>query len=140
MLNQVVLIGRLAADPEIRYTPSGTAVGKLRLAVQRPKRQDGQDPGADFIDIVVWKRQAEVCAEHLNKGAQVCVEGRIQVRDYTDAQGQKRRAFEVVARLVHFLGNPAVRSEGNGRPVSRPQSRSVPSDGIPEEDYEEVPF
>lgn len=137
MVNNVTLVGRLAADPEIRYLPDGIAVGKLRLAVQRPKRQDRQDSEADFIDVVVWRRQAEVCAENLNKGSLVGVEGRIQVRDYTDSHGQKRKAFEVVARMVHFLGRPAAGGGGsNGRPASK---TDIPNE-IPEADYEEVPF
>jgi single-strand DNA-binding protein len=111
VLNSVVLIGRLAADPEVRYTPEGVAVGRFSLAVQRPKRPDGQDAGADFIDVVVWRRLAEVVAEHLVKGSTVAVAGRIQVRDYETRDGQRRRAVEVVARDVRFLSRPAGRRE-----------------------------
>lgn len=133
MLNSVVLIGRLTADPEIRYTPDGTAVGRFSLAVQRPKRSDGQDPGADFIDIVIWRRLAEVVAEHLSKGSLVAVEGRIQVRSYQSQDGQRRRAFEVVGRDVRFLGR------SNGKPKGAQAKEALP-EGWSEGEEAEVPF
>ena len=102
MLNNTVLIGRLTADPELRYTPSGVAVATFTLAVDRPFAKEGQQQ-ADFIPIVVWQKQAENCANYIGKGRMVAVEGRIQVRTYEDKQGQKRWATEVIANNVRFL-------------------------------------
>lgn len=106
MLNRVILIGRLARDPELRYTPSGTPVGRFTLAVDRPfvNRQGQRD--ADFIDVVVWQKLAEVCVKNLGKGRLVAVEGRLQIRSYDDNQGVRRRAAEVVAETVKFLDRP----------------------------------
>ena len=99
-MNQVVLIGRLCADPELRYTNNGTAVANFTLAVDRRFSKEKQ---ADFINIVAWKAQAKNCAKYIAKGSQVAVEGRIQARKYQDRDGNNRTAFEVVANSVQFL-------------------------------------
>ncbi|MDD2620069.1 MAG: single-stranded DNA-binding protein [Syntrophomonadaceae bacterium] len=99
MLNRVVLIGRLTRDPELRYTPSGTAVATFTLAVGRKFKRDE----TDFIPIVTWTKLAEHCANYLSKGRLVAVEGRIQVRTYETQEGQKRWVTEVVAEDVRFL-------------------------------------
>lgn len=112
MLNTVILIGRLVRDPELRYTPSGVAVGGLTVAVDRPfTNQQGQRE-ADFIDVVVWRRLAETCASHLGKGRLVAVEGRLQVRSFETQEGQRRRVAEVVARTVRFLDRPREEQAG----------------------------
>jgi single-strand DNA-binding protein len=101
MLNKVILIGRLTRDPELRYTPNtGTAVGSFTLAVNRV---GGKQEETDFIDIVVWGKQAENCAQYLRKGSLAAVDGRLQIRSYETKEGQKRRAAEVVAFSVQFL-------------------------------------
>lgn len=113
MLNRVVLIGRLTRDPELRYTQSGVAVASFTLAVNRNYKNAQGEQEADFIDIVVWRGQAEVCANHLNKGRLVAVEGRLQVRSYEAQDGQRRKVAEVVAESVRFLekkGSAAVNS------------------------------
>jgi single-strand DNA-binding protein len=102
MLNRVILIGRLTKEPELRYTPSGTAVAKFTLAVDRRQAKD-REKEADFIDIVVWQKQAENCANYLGKGRLVAVDGRLQVRSYEDSQGIRRKVAEVVAENVRFL-------------------------------------
>ncbi len=102
MLNKVILIGRLTREPELRYTPSGTAVAKFTLAVDRRQAKD-RERETDFIDIVVWQKQAENCANYLGKGRLVAVDGRLQVRSYEDNQGIRRKAAEVVAENVRFL-------------------------------------
>src|SRR5689334_408938 len=104
-LNRVILIGRLATEPEMKYTPSGIAVTQFRLAVNRPMsqearqeaRQNGQKEPVDFISIVVWRQSAEFAANYLHKGRLVAIEGRLQIREYETADGQKRRDAEVVA-------------------------------------------
>ena len=102
MLNRVVLIGRLAKDPELRYTASGIAVARFTLAVDRGfKNQDGEKQ-ADFIPITVWRTQAENCAKYLQKGRLVAVVGRIQTGSY-DKDGQRVYTTDVVADEVRFL-------------------------------------
>lgn len=101
MLNRVLLIGNLVEEPELRYTPNGTAVGKIRIAVTRTFNRDE----SDFFNVVTWRKTAENCANYLKKGAQVCVEGRLQTRSYEAQDGSKRWVTEVIADNVHFLGS-----------------------------------
>ena len=103
MLNRVILIGRLTADPEQRYTQNGTAVTNFRLAVDRPYTSQSGQREADFIPVVVWDKQAETCANYLNKGRLVAVDGRLQVRSYDAQDGSRRWVTEVVAQDVRFL-------------------------------------
>ncbi len=103
MLNKVLLIGHLTRDPEMRYTPSGIPVTTFRIAVNRPKNSKGEQT-ADFIDIVTWRKLAEICGDYLKKGRLVAVEGSLRTRSYQTVDGQKRRVVEVVATSVHFLG------------------------------------
>lgn len=106
MLNRVILIGRLTRDPELRYTASGVAVTTFTLAVDRNYVNQQGERGADFIRITTWRKLAETCANHLNKGRLVAVEGRLQTRTYETAEGQKRQATDVVADDVRFLDWP----------------------------------
>ncbi|MBC8138674.1 MAG: single-stranded DNA-binding protein [Fibrella sp.] len=113
--NRIILIGRMVNDPELKYTPSGIAVTQFRLAVNRPLSQEARNQGtqeqADFIDISTWRQSAEYAAQYLNKGRLVLVEGRLQIRDYVDKEGQKRKAAEVVADTVKGLDR---REQGEG--------------------------
>ena len=102
-LNQVVLIGNLTRDPELRYTADGTPVTSFSIAVNRPFVNRQGEREADFVPVVVWKKQAETCSEYLMKGSQVAVEGRLQVRNYEDKDGIRKWVTEVVARRVDFL-------------------------------------
>ncbi len=117
-LNRVILIGRLASEPELKYTPSGIAVTQFRLAVNRPMsaeaRSSGQEKQADFIPIVAWRQSAEYAANYLGKGRLVAVEGRMQVREYVTQDGQKRRDTEVVADNLKSLDRPKEGEEGGG--------------------------
>lgn len=103
MLNNVVLIGRLVRDPDLRYSPSGTAVANFTLAVDREFKNEDGEKEADFIPVVVFKKQAENCANYLKKGRLVAIKGRIQVRTYEDKDGNKRWVTEVIAENVRFL-------------------------------------
>lgn len=118
-LNRVILIGRLANDPELKYTPSGIAVTSFRLAVNRPMsaeaRTNGQEKQADFFSIVAWRQSAEYAANYLGKGRLVAVEGRLQVREYVTQDGQKRRDTEVVVDNLKSLDRPKEGEEGGGR-------------------------
>ena len=108
MLNRVILIGRLTRDPELKYTPNGTAVANFSLAINRKFNRDE----TDFIDIVAWKGLAENCANYLSKGKLAAVEGRLQIRSYETKDGQKRKVAEVVADDVRFLDKGGTSSGG----------------------------
>ena len=110
-MNKVVLIGRLTRDPELRYTGSNTPVASFTLAVNRPFSNQQGEREADFINVVVWRKQAENVKNYLSQGSQAAVEGRIQTRSYDDQNGQKRYVTEVVADNVEFLGSK--NSSGN---------------------------
>lgn len=103
MINRVVLVGRLTKNPELKYTPNGVAVTTFNLAVNRPfKKQDGEQE-ADFIPIVVWRKQAESAANFLNKGSMAGIDGRIQTRNYENNEGRRIYVTEVIADSVQFL-------------------------------------
>lgn len=102
MLNRVVLIGRLTSDPELRYTTTGTAVCKFTLAVERPFSSNGEKE-TDFINIVVWRKAAEACANYLKKGRMTAVDGRLQIRHYENNEGRRIYVTEVIAETVKFL-------------------------------------
>jgi single-strand DNA-binding protein len=106
-LNRVLLIGNLTKDPELRYTPSGTPVANLRLAVNSSfKSQSGERKEETcFVTIVVWSKQAEICQQYLKKGRSVYVEGRLIYRQW-EAEGKTRSVMEVRADRVQFLGSP----------------------------------
>ena len=115
-LNRVILIGRLASDPEFKHTPSGIPVTSFRLAVNRPMsaeaRAGGQEKQADFFSIVAWRQSAEYAANYLGKGRLVAVEGRLQVREYVTQAGEKRRDTEVVVDNLKSLDRPKEGEEG----------------------------
>lgn len=125
MLNRIILIGRLTADPQLKYTTNGNAVTNFTLAVNKSfVGQDGER-GADFIDVVVWRKLAEACANHLAKGRLAAVEGRLEIRSYEDQQGVRRKAAEVVADNVRFLD------------WGKEQTSSSDTDEL---DFDQVPF
>jgi single-strand DNA-binding protein len=101
-LNSVVLIGRLTADPELKHTQNGNAVTGFSIAVDRPYQKAGEERQADFIDIVAWRGTAEFICKYFKKGRKIAVQGAIQNRSYTDKDGNKRKAFEVLAEKVEF--------------------------------------
>jgi len=134
-LNKVLLIGNLTKDPELRYTPSGTAVADLRLAVNDSYtgRDGKQVERTLFIDVVVWQRQAETASEYLSKGRPVLIEGRLQMDEWENQQGEKRSRIRVVAQRVQFLGTPRGGEEGGPRPATRgaKAGRAAPDEGSP---------
>ena len=125
MLNKAILIGRLTADPNLRYTQLGNAVANFTLAVDKPYVGQDGERGVDFIDVVVWRKLAETCANHLHKGRLVAVEGRLEIRSYDDQQGIRRKAAEVVADNVRFLDR------------GKKQTSSSDTD---EPDFDQIPF
>ena len=102
MLNKIILMGRLTRDPELRRTQSGTAVTSFSLAVDRDFKSQNGEKETDFIDIVAWRNTAEFVSKYFTKGRMAVVEGRLQIRDWTDKDGGKRRSAEVVADNVYF--------------------------------------
>ena len=102
--NKVILGGRLTADPELKSTPSGISVTSFTVAVNRSYRgKNGEEPQADFINVTAWRNTAEFITRHFRKASSICIVGSIQTRSYTDKQGQKRYATEVVADEAHFV-------------------------------------
>ena len=140
--NRVILVGNLTKDPELRYTPSGTAVANLRLAVNSTyKGQDGQRKEETcFITVVVWSKQAEACNQYLKKGRPVLIEGRLIYRSW-EQEGKTRSTIEVRADRVQFLGSPGQgqaprREEMAESPAAsaEPPSDEPSGEGAPEED------
>ncbi|MGP4073129.1 single-stranded DNA-binding protein [Piscibacillus sp. B03] len=129
MLNRVVLVGRLTKDPDLRYTPNGVAVANFTLAVNRPFSNQQGNREADFINCVIWRRQAENLANYMKKGSMVGVDGRIQTRSFDGQDGKRVFITEVVAESVQFLeskgssqggqnmqGSPAPNTSNQGAP------------------------
>jgi single-strand DNA-binding protein len=115
MLNKIILIGRLTRDPELKYTPQGTAVANFTLAINRKFNRDQ----TDFIDIVTWKGLAENCANYLHKGSLSAVEGSLQIRTYENKDGKKVKVAEVVADDVRFLDS---KKSGESKPPQKQTS------------------
>ena len=148
-LNRVLLIGNLTKDPELRYTPSGTPVANLRLAVNSSfKDQAGQRKEETcFITVIVWSRQAEICNQYLKKGRPIFVEGRLIYRSW-EAEGKTRSTMEVRADRIQFLGAPpgaqgsaAREGVGAGEPAETPPRPEEPEpEPVPEGGEADVPF
>ncbi len=103
MLNRIIIMGRLTRDPELRHTQTGIAVASFSLAVERDfKSKDSGERNADFIDVVAWRQTAEFVSRYFTKGRMAVVEGRLQIRDWTDRDGGKRRSAEVIADNIYF--------------------------------------
>ena len=114
MLNHIVIMGRLARDPELRHTQSGVAVASFRLAVDRDfKDKNTGERATDWIDVVAWRQTGEFVSRYFSKGRMAVVEGRLQMRDWTDKDGNKRTSAEVVADNVYF-GDSKRDGEGGG--------------------------
>ena len=141
MLNRVVLIGRLTRDPELRYTQSGVPVASFALAVDRNFKNAQGERETDFINIVVWRQQAENCAQYLSKGKLAAVDGSLQIRSYTGNDGIKRTVAEVVADSVRFL---SPKEGGNAYTPTTPAREPAPVNNEQEEEEmlgdDDLPF
>jgi single-strand DNA-binding protein len=127
--NKVLLMGNLTRDPELRYIPSGTAVVKFGLAVNRDyldKQSGEKKESVCFVDITVWGKQAETCNQYLTKGRPVFIEGRLEFSSWETKEGDKRSKLEVVAERVQFLGGRRDEGEGGGAPAPRREEKSAP--------------
>lgn len=121
MLNKVILIGRLCADPEFRQTTSGVPVCRIRLAVNRPYKKDAEQQQADFINVSCWRQTAEFVSKYFSKGKMIIVEGSLRNNDYTDNNGVKHYSMEVLANNVGFG-----ESKGSGSDSGQPDAATAP--------------
>ncbi len=125
MLNRIIVMGRLTRDPELRHTQTGTPVASFSLACERDfKDKQTGEKLTDFIDVVVWRQTAEFVSRYFAKGRMAVVEGRLQIRDYTDREGNKRRAAEVVAENVYFGDSKRDSDSGYSAPPAAPSDGS----------------
>lgn len=122
-LNKTIIMGRLVRDPELRHTQSDTAVCSFTLAVDR----DGKDKGVDFIECVAWRGTADFVSKYFSKGRMAIVEGRLQMREWTDKEGNKRRSAEVVASSVYFGDS---KREERREEEDTPQFEELKDDGV----------
>ena len=149
-MNKIILIGRLTKDPELRYTQSGTAVASFTLAVDRRFSNQSGEREADFVNCVAWQKSAEFVAQYFQKGKQMALEGRLQVRSYDGNDGQKRWVTEVVAEQIEFVGskhdsnsNRSSSGTGNSSGSAGGSSGNNPYAGLGQEvmfDDNDLPF
>lgn len=139
-MNKVFLIGRLVRDPELRYTGNNTPVATFSLAVNRNFTNQSGEREADFINIVVWRKQAENCKNYISQGSQVAIDGRLQTRSYDDQSGQKRYVTEVIADNVQFLDTKSSReqrTESNDINPYNLGNNSMDMNDIPEDPFKD---
>ena len=127
MLNKIILMGRLTRDPELRRTGTGTAVTSFSLAVDRDFKSQSGEKETDFIDIVAWRNTAEFVSKYFTKGRMAVVEGRLQIRDWTDKDGGKRRSAEVVADNVYFGDSKRDGGDSSGYSAAPAYKNAAPS-------------
>lgn len=144
-MNKVILIGRLTKDPELRFTPSGIAVSTITLAVDRRVTSKDQEKNTDFIQVIIWGKQAEATANYISKGCKFGVCGRIQTRTYNDKDGNKRYVTEVVAEEVSFIewankGDRKVTMDNSGFDSNISYGNLPSNDDMTLIDDEDVPF
>ena len=139
-MNKIILLGRLTRDPEVRYTQTGKVVCQFTLAVDRPfANQEGQRE-ADFIPVIIWGKQAEVCGNSLTKGQRALVEGRLQIRSYDAKDGSKRWVTEVIANNFEFIERRGDFAPGSGNSSRAPQNAAPANGGGMEAFGSAVPF
>ena len=141
MLNKIALMGRLTRDPELRHTGNGTAVASFTLAVDRDfKNQDGEKE-CDFIDIVAWRSTGEFVSKYFTKGSMAVVSGRLQIRNWTDKDGNKRRSAEVVADSVYFGSSKRSIDSGDSGGYNAPSNTEPQFSMLDDEDDDsDLPF
>ena len=123
--NKVILGGRITADPELKSTPSGISVTSFTVAVNRSYRgKNGEETQADFINVTAWRQTAEFITRHFHKASSICIVGSIQTRSYTDKQGQKRYATEVVADEAHFVDSKSEADNKRTASQNNPENSS----------------
>ena len=134
MLNKIIIMGRLTSDPELRRTGTGIAVASFTLAVDRDySGKSGGEKETDFIDCVAWRNTGEFVEKYFTKGRMAVVSGRLQIRSYTDKDGNNRRVAEVIADSVYFGDSKNSNASGNTDPFSTP-AQNLASIGTPDYD------
>lgn len=128
MLNHIVTMGRLVRDPELRHTQSGIPVCSFTVACDRDYKDANGDKPTDFIDIVAWRNTADFVSRYFTKGRMAVIDGRLQLRDWTDRDGNKRRSAEILANSVHF-GDSKPQNQAAPAPAGAPVSAGVPAGG-----------
>ena len=140
MYNKAILIGRLVADPELRTTPSGANVATFRIAVNRSFTSGGERK-ADFLNVVCWRQQVEFVCHYFSKGKLIGVDGSIQTRDYTDRDGNKRNAFEIVAERVFFVDAKSAGAAAETHPEAVAETPpAAPDPDLTAADDTDLPF
>ena len=141
MLNKIIIMGRMTHDPELRRTGSGTSVTSFSLAVDRDFKSQSGEKETDFIEVVAWKNTAEFVSKYFSKGRMAVVEGRLQIRDWTDKSGNKRTTAEVVADNVYFADSKRSESNDNQKENFNALSGRLSDDFVPiSEEGGEIPF
>lgn len=126
MLNRVILMGRLTAEPDYRTTPSGVAMARFTLAVERDFTGQNNERQTDFLDVIVWRQRADFVSKYFHKGQLVAVQGSIQVSSYTDREGNKRRSWDIVADQVYFAEGKRDNDRQNNYDYSRYEQMTPP--------------
>lgn len=141
MLNKIIIMGRLTRDPELRRTGSGAAVTSFSLACDRDFKSQSGEKETDFIEVVAWKNTAEFVSKYFSKGRMAVVDGRLQIRDWTDKAGNKRTTAEVVADNVYFADSKRSESNDNQKENFNALSGRLSDDFVPiSEEDGEIPF
>lgn len=143
MLNSAILMGRLTADPELRHTSSNIAVTSFTLAVNRSYSKNSGEKITDFIDIVAWRTTAEFICKYFNKGQLVAVQGSLQTRSYQDKDGNKRKAYEILADSVHFAESKkdsGYNHETNDGSQEKSESTSLPYSNGDNDEFKQIPM
>lgn len=140
MLNKIFIMGRFTRDPELRRTQNGTAVTSFALAVDRDYKNADGTKDTDFIDVVVWRNTAEFASKYFAKGRMAVVEGRLQLRDWTDKDGNKRRTAEVLADSIYFGDSRKDTQDGSFQPASGGVNVPGPDFREIDEDDGDLPF
>jgi single-strand DNA-binding protein len=140
MLNKIFIMGRLTRDPELRTTNSGTSVASFSLAVDRNYKGADGEKETDFIDCVAWRSTAEFAAKYFTKGRMAVVEGRLQIRPWTDKEGNNRRSAEVIVDNMYFGDSKRDGDTGGARPASGPVNVSANDWQEVDEDEGALPF
>ena len=140
MLNKIFVMGRLTRDPELRTTNSGTSVASFSLAVDRNYKGADGEKETDFIDCVAWRSTAEFAAKYFTKGRMAVVEGRLQIRPWTDKEGNNRRSAEVIVDNMYFGDSKRDGDTGGARPASGPVNVSANDWQEVDEDEGDLPF
>lgn len=140
MLNKILIMGRLTRDPELRTTNSGTSVASFSLAVDRNYKGADGEKETDFIDCVAWRQTGEFAAKYFTKGRMAVVEGRLQIRPWTDKEGNNRRSAEVIVENMYFGDSKRDGDTGGARPASGPVNVSANDWQEVDEDEGDLPF